>query len=261
MFNKATVFLLASAALASPILGKDPVILINTSDRPWRLLGKGGFDTPLAVTKQGEGGTAARDVYPGYHFPTVAGIRGATPAESRANRDEYKNYFTVDVTIPPGQTMQVEMEGAADLLHTNFYLCDVNDHAPDHKIDAEGRPNPTLVYSVDRSPAQAAAGLPPVKFMPYAHTLPGIRSVLSWDDKNPTVITILKPDWGAVPTIQWAGSYVWSERVESWEAAAKASGADPVAHGIVWRKAQEAALKGEERKAPAEGLKGLERKD
>jgi len=248
------LLLLVGAALASPVLAKDPVFLINTTDRPWRLLGKTGIAAPLAVTKEGKGGTATRQVYPGYDHPTWLGMRGATPKETMAKRNEYVAYFTFDATIPPGQTVQLELAGEDEAVHANFYLCDVNDQAPDHGPSSNDMPLPTLLYSVDRSAAATQAGIAPVRFEPYGSTLPGLAAVLKWEKSNPTVITLVKSTWGALRSFKWVGPFVWSEKTEPWETAAKASGADPVGHTVAWRMAQDAVLKGMEGK-------GLERKE
>ncbi len=228
--------LAAVAFLATPAKAADPVFLINATDKPWRLLSHRGLHQPVEVTTQGEGAQATRRVHPALDFQTWVGIRGTTLASSGEMRRAYTDFFVLDTILPPGRTIQIENAGVDPRVHINFFLCDVKDRAIDLGSGVDGK-EPTLLYEVN-PPAGSGPGARVVRWKVYpsaAETAP----VLQFSDANPTVLTIVGSDWGLARTFICHSPTKWSERAEPWEAAAKASGADPIRDEIAW-----VALKG-----------------
>lgn len=252
----AALFLLAACGfLATPVLAVDPVFIINTTDRPWRLLSASGPTVPLEVTTQGDGAQPVRRVYPAFDFRTWMDLRGDSFGQTGDLKKAYRDFFQLDAIVPPGKTIQLEHAGTGYLPEVAFFLCDANERAIDMGASMTGK-IPTVFYEV-RSPFLPGTGGNVARLRP--HSIELTRPVLQYSESNPTVLTILRPDWGTSLTFR-CQTPTLPEGIQLWEPAAKASGADPLGNEIAWQKARKATpastAPGEEEKGPA-----LERKE
>ncbi|NTV74538.1 MAG: hypothetical protein HGA66_10065 [Holophaga sp.] len=147
----AALLLLAGCGfLATPVLAVDPVFIINTTDRPWRLLSASGSMVSLEVTTQGDGAQPVKRVYPAFDFKTWMDLRGGSSEQTGDLKKAYRDFFQLDAIVPPGKTIQLEHTGTGSLPEIGFFLCDANDRAIDLGDSMTGK-IPTVVYDVRSS--------------------------------------------------------------------------------------------------------------
>jgi hypothetical protein len=216
------------------VQARDPMVIVNTSNRPWRVLSE-PLTAGMKVTCRDAGGEAVTREAPALDSRSWDSVWGpelgsaGQPAKNAA-RNRYDRCFTLDVTLRSGEAAILETTGdGQEEVITRFRLIDADDR--ERHIDPETKlHHGCLTYHAHPPEGKGESG------WRYRDAAPG--GVVAIDAEAPNLARILADSWVDYPTRWNDGALSWTGREDPWARDLRKQGLDPEEGVKAWRAAK-----------------------